>query len=338
MIKKKMARLANDHLLILIILSLVTIGTMLSPTFLRVSNLQNLLFSITVLGFLALGESLVMLVAEIDLTLGAIIAFAPTAGVWLARKILLFRGSDIVQGGQYVTGGLGLSVLFTILVGVLISLLMGFIITRFNIIALIATLGGMYALGGCVFLFFNGYSLYFNNLPGTNWLGTAKMAGVPISFILFLSVGLIIMFFMKYTKFGRRIYATGGNEKAAIYAGINIKKWKIIAFAINGFLASIAALIYTSRLESIEMTQGSGYEMYAIAIALIAGISMEGGRGTVGDVILASIIIGLSFNVMTLLGLFSWWQTMTIGSIILFAAAQLALSRKSLVKKMNTAG
>jgi ribose/xylose/arabinose/galactoside ABC-type transport system permease subunit len=130
---------------------------------------------------------------------------------------------------------------------------------------------------------------------------------------------------------GRCIYATGGNERAAIYSGINTKKWKIVAFAISGTLASISGLIFSSRVESIDPVQGMGYQMFALAIAVVGGVSMEGGRGTLVGTLLATAIVALVFNVMSLFNLYAWYQTMFIGAIIVSAAIQQAYNRKSLV-------
>lgn len=329
--KERVKQLLNDNALVLIILLLFVAGSIFSETFLTWSNMTNLLYGMTIYGFLALGQSLVMLVSELNLTLGGLVCFAPTFGMFLATKFLSMCGVSTIIGGQYVVAGLLPAVLFTLLTGALIGLALGIIIVKFKVSSMVTTLGMMYALSGVVFFLFNGYALYLNRLKGANWLGTYQILGIPISFILLLAISFFMIFIMKYTKFGRRIYATGGNPRAATYAGININKWKIIAFTISGFFASIAGLIYSSRLESIEPTQGTGYQMFALAIAVVGGVSMEGGRGTLIGTLLATAIVSLVFNVMSLLGLYAWYQTMFIGAIILYAAIQQAYNRKSLV-------
>jgi ribose/xylose/arabinose/galactoside ABC-type transport system permease subunit len=142
---------------------------------------------------------------------------------------------------------------------------------------------------------------------------------MPVGFLFFLGIGILGILIVKFTKVGPRIYSTGGNEKAAIYSGINPNIWKIIAFTISGFCAGLAALIYCSRLESVEVTQATGYEFIAIAIVVIGGTTLEGGRGSVLGSILASIILGLVINIITLIGLVVWYQTIIIGIIIITA-------------------
>lgn len=321
----------SDNLLWILIIGMVAVGSVSSKTFLTLANMKNFFYSMTVFGFIALGQSMVMLVSELNLAQGALIAFAPTMGTFIAQKILETQGINILVGGNYITGGLWIGAIATILVGLVVGLLMGVIIVKLNVSSLVTTLGVSYALGGLAYLFFNGYSLYMNNLPGYEWLGNTYVLNLPISFVFLILVSILLMLAMKFTRFGRNIYATGGNERAAIYSGINTKKWKIIAFMISGTLAAFAGLIYSSRTLSIGPTQGTGYQMYALAIATVGGVSMEGGRGTLFGTLQATLIVALVFNVMSLMGLFAWWQTMFIGAIILVSAIQQAYSRNSLV-------
>ena len=318
-------------MLIILIILICVCGALFTKSFLTVVNLKNFLYSMTVFGFLALGQSMVMLVSELNLTQGSLLSFAPTFAMFLTYKVMQLTGKNILVGGNYITGGLALYIIFTILIGLLVGFLMGFVIVRFNVSSLVVTLGMMYTLGGLVFFMFNGYSLYFNRLKGANWLGTAEFFGIPVSMMLLAIVACILIYLMKNTKMGRRIYATGGNERAAIYAGINTKKWKIIAFTISGLLASIASLVYSSRVESIDPLQGQGYQIMALGIVVVGGVSMEGGRGTLVGTLMATVLVALVFNVMQLLSLYSWYQAMFIGTIILIAAIQQAYNRKSLV-------
>jgi ribose/xylose/arabinose/galactoside ABC-type transport system permease subunit len=151
------------------------------------------------------------------------------------------------------------------------------------------------------------------------------MSGVgflPASFIIFAAVTAFMVFLMNKTKFGNRIYSIGGNLRAAKFSGINTAKWKAIAFAFSGLCVGIAALLYCSRMQSIETVQGSGYEMTSIAIAVIGGTTMDGGRGKLENSFIASIILAMVLNLMSLRGLVSWYQTMFIGVIIVAAAIQ----------------
>ncbi|MDR1048270.1 MAG: ABC transporter permease [Synergistaceae bacterium] len=328
---ERLKQTLGDQMLVLIIVLLCVLGAVFTDSFLTPYNIKILLYSMTVYGFLSLGQSMVMLVSELNLTQGSLICFAPTFGMFLTQKIMKLLGRNILVGGNYIVDGLVLYMILTLLTGMAIGFLMGCVIVRFNVSSLVVTLGMMYTLGGLVFFQFSGYSLYFNRLEGANWLGTAEFLEIPVSVLLLAFVSGALILLMKYTKMGRYIYATGGNERAAIYAGVSTKKWKIIAFTISGTLASISGLIFSSRVESIDPVQGVGYQMFALAIAVVGGVSMEGGRGTLVGTLLATTIVALVFNVMSLFKLYSWYQTMFIGAIIVIAAIQQAANRKSLV-------
>jgi len=319
------------HTLLIIVVLLFLSGCFLTDVFFTVRNLKNFLYSMTVFGFLSLGQSLVMLVSELNLTQGSLIAFAPTFSMFLTHRIMLRFGNNILVGGNQIVDGLLIYIVLTLLTGAVVGYLMGVVIVRFKVSSLVVTLGMMYALGGLVYLFFSGYSLFLTRMPGANWLGTTEWIGIPVSFIFLAVTSALLMWLMKYTKLGRRIYATGGNERAAIYAGVNTKRWKIVAFTLSGFLASIAGLIFSSRVESIDPVQGTGLQLLALAIATVGGVSMEGGRGTLFGTLMATVIVALIFNVMSLLGLFAWYQNMFIGAIIILAAVQQAYNRRSLV-------
>ncbi|EHQ92211.1 ABC transporter permease [Desulfosporosinus youngiae] len=322
------AKLIIDNMLIIILIFELMIGAVLSPVFLGKTNIEGILINITIYGLLAIGQSLVMLVKEIDLSLGALMAFAPIAAIALTKKILAVSGSDVIVGGNYVVDGLHLIVLFVLVISALIGVLNGIISVKAQVPSLIVTLGMLYVLSGLSYILSGGYSLYLTNLEGAKWLGSSKLASLPVNFLLFLVVGVLVIFVLKYTKVGHRIYSTGGNEKAATYSGINAKFWKVTAFGLSGLCAGISALVYSSRLESVETTQGSGYELIAIAIAVIGGITLEGGKGKIFNTIIASAILCIMLNILSLIGLVAWYKTIVIGLIIIGAASQRVFSRK----------
>lgn len=325
-------KLIKDNILLIILLLVLVLGTILSPVFLGISNIQNIFINITIFGLLALGQSLVMLVKEIDLSVGALMAFGPIAAIAITKKILASSGTEIIIGGNYVVDGLALIILFVLLISTLIGLINGLIRVKAQVPSLIVTLGMLYVLSGLSYILSGGYSLYLTNLEGASWLGNSSIANVPVNFILFLVIGSLVILILKHTKFGRRIYSTGGNEKAAIYSGINTNFWKVTAFALSGLFAGISALVYSSRLQSVETIQGTGYELISIAIAVIGGITLEGGRGKLFGTIIASAILCIMLNILSLTGLVAWYKTIIIGLIIIGAASQHAFSRKSTAK------
>jgi ribose/xylose/arabinose/galactoside ABC-type transport system permease subunit len=281
--------------------------------------LQNILINISIIGVLALGQTWVMLVKEIDLSQGSLMAFGPIAAISISQVLLARFGIVVLQGGNYVTSGLAPIVICTLAVGAITGLLSGIIVVKGRVPSLIVSLGMLYALRGISYILSGGHPLYLTRLSGFRWLGTSQMAGIPVSFLVYLMIGIAGILVLRYTKIGTHIYATGGNEKAAIYSGIKSGFWKICAFTVSGLCASIGALIYSSRLESVGAAQATGYELQAIAIVIIGGTTLEGGKGTMLGTILAGMILGIVINLITLIGLVVWYQTIILGTIVVVA-------------------
>ena len=327
----KFKKLIKDEVLLLIILLIaVLIGVIVSPVFLGKHNINNILINISIFGLLAIGQSLVMISKEIDLSVGSIVAFGPIAAIALTKKVMSLFGTDIIRGGNYVVSGLVPIVILVLVISTLVGLVNGIIRVKGRVPSLITTLGMMYALSGLSYILSGGYSLYLTYVPGINWLGTGRIFNISVSFILFMIIGIAVILILNHTKIGRRIYSTGGNEKAAIYSGINTGMWKIAVFGFSGFCAGISALVYSSRLESVETIQGSGYELISIAIAVIGGITLEGGRGKILNTILASAILAVTLNILSLIGVVAWYQTIIIGCIIVGAAIHHLLTYRRL--------
>jgi ribose/xylose/arabinose/galactoside ABC-type transport system permease subunit len=301
-------------------LALVALGAAASPTFLQPGNLQNILISISTIGILALGQTVVMLVRQVDLSVGSLMAFAPIAAISATSGLLSFTDTPVIQGGNYVTAGMALIVLLTLAVSTLVGLVNGLLTVKAGVPSLIVTLGMLYMLRGGAYLLSGGHPLYMTRLEGFSWLGTATLFGMlPLSFVVFLALGIAGALALRHTRVGTRIYATGANEKAAVYSGVAVDFWKIAAFGFSGLCAGVAALIYSSRLESVEAAQASGYELISIAIVVIGGTTLQGGRGTMTGTIIAALIMGIVINILSLLGMVIWYQTIIIGLVIIAA-------------------
>jgi ribose/xylose/arabinose/galactoside ABC-type transport system permease subunit len=301
------------------LLALVAIGAAVSPTFLQTANLQNILISISTLGILAIGLTPVMLVRQIDLSIGSLMAFGPVAAIVITTQLLALGDIPVIRGGNYVTNGFTLIVVFTLVVGTGVGLVNGLLTVRARVPSLIVTLGMLYMLRGAAYLLSGGHPLYLTRLEGYSWLGTAEVLGVPISFLAFLALGMTSLLVLRYTRAGTRIYSTGANEKAAVFSGVSVDFWKIVCFGFSGFCSALAALIYTSRLESVEAAQAQGYELMAIAIVVIGGTTLQGGRGNMSGTLLAALILGVVMNILSLAGLMIWYQTIIIGLVIIAA-------------------
>jgi ribose/xylose/arabinose/galactoside ABC-type transport system permease subunit len=311
----------RHSVLILALIFVFALGMVLSPTFLTMPNLQDIMRNIAILGVVALGQTLVMLLRQIDLSIGALMAFAPIAAIQLAEIIVGLGGGRLIIGTNYVVTGMVLIMVLTITVSVLVGLLNGVLTVKGLVPSLIVTLGMLYALRGAAYLLSGGHPMYLTDLEGFRWLGTAQTFGfLPLTFLIFLAIGVLAITILKYTKVGPMIYSTGGNEKGAIYSGVNTGRWTIIAFVFSGFCAGLAALFFSSRLGSVEPAQAFGYELSAIAIAVVGGTTLQGGRGTMLGTVLAAVILAIVINIITLQGLVIWHQTIIIGLIIITAA------------------
>jgi ribose/xylose/arabinose/galactoside ABC-type transport system permease subunit len=318
--KRSIPELLKQNALVLVLLLLIVCGTIASPSFFTLYNWQNILINISTLGVLALGQTLVMLVRQVDLAQGSLMAFSPIAAISITGLALSLSGEQVIQGGNYVANGMIWIVILTVVVSTLVGFTNGIITVFARVPSLIVTLGMLYALRGTAYILSGGHPLYLTRLENVKWLGTTQVFGVvPVCFLVFLIIGVFAVLVLKYTRVGPRIYATGNNEKAALYSGVNIGFWKIAAFTFSGFCAAVATLIYSSRLESVEAAQAAGYELSSIAIVVIGGTTLEGGRGTMSGTILAAMILGIVINIISLVGLVIWYQTIIIGFIIIAA-------------------
>lgn len=321
-------KLSGKYYMVYVLIGVLIIGTLSSDSFLTLYNIQGFMITISIYGFLALGQAMVMFVSEINMTLGAHMAFAPIASMWLTKMIFNASGKRFIVGNIYVVDGIGYMLVFTLIIGVLLGFITGIIRVNFNVPSLVITLGLMYVLAGGCYVLAGQYNMFLSRIKNVNVLGSGKVGIVPVCFVIFIVIGLIMMFLMKYTKMGNMILATGGNEKAAIYSGIKTKFWKVLCFSLSGLFASIAAVIYSSRMESIDPLQGSGLLYYTIAIAVIGGVSMSGGSGTILGTILGAASLAIAVNIMQMSSVPSWYQIIILGLIIVIAAIKQSTSQK----------
>jgi ribose/xylose/arabinose/galactoside ABC-type transport system permease subunit len=309
--------------------ALFVFGIFADPAFLTLFNIQNLLRSSSILGTLAVGVTIVMLIREIDLSVGSLMAFTIILAIEITAKVESLFGIAAIQGGHYMIHGMGFLIFFTLLAGLLSGLFNGILVTRLKIQSLITTLGVLYAARALSYIISGGHSIYLTKMKQFHWIGSGSLWEVPIPLIIFLLVGGTATFLLRYTIVGRRIYAIGGNEKAALFAGINTNAWKLAAFAMSGFCAALASLMYSSYLASADPQQAVGYELSAIAIVVLGGTTLEGGRGKVSGTLLAALVLGILNNILELIGLRIWYQQVIIGCIIIAAVMPRYLRAKT---------
>lgn len=287
--------------------------SLLTDKFLTVDNGWNVMRQISVNICIATGMTLVVLTAGIDLSVGSVLALAGAVAAGLLKDGLQFP-----SGNLYV----GFTLLGTVLAGLLVGLAAGafngLVITRFKVPPFVATLAVLTIARGLTFLWTKGFPL--SNLgPGFDYIGTGWFLGVPLPVWISGIIVLLAVLLTRKTRFGRYVYAIGGNENAAKLSGININKIKIIVYTIGGALAAIGGIIVTSRLDSAQPNAGISYELDAIAAVVIGGTSLSGGKGSILGTVLGAVIIGVLNNGLVLLNVSPFWQQVVKGFVILLA-------------------
>jgi len=304
-------------------------------TFLTLTNLLNLLRRCSVNGIMAVGMTAVIISAGIDLSVGSMLALAGMVG---AYSMIVLGGPD-PQGWPLLVG-----TFVGILTAAVCGLLNGLFITKLKLQPFIVTLGTMSAYRGISYVMNDGQPF---NVPHYDYLGEGILPlfstahtdatgnvirqtyGIPVSVAIFVVIVAVAGFLLKYTRFGRHVYAIGSNREAAFHAGVNIDRNLIAVYTMTGLLVGIAAMIATSRVVSAQPTAGISLELDIIAAVVIGGASLAGGQGTVTGTIVGTLLIGLLRNGCTLLGISTNVQLIVIGAIIIAAVAidQLARSR-----------
>jgi ribose transport system permease protein len=300
-----------QSLIALFILCLV-IG-LLSDKFFTAANAWNVMRQISVNICISVGMTLVVLTAGIDLSVGSVLALcgAITAG-------LLKSGIEIPTLDLYIGFTLLGGILAGVLTGSLLGAFNGWAITRFNVPPFVATLAMLTIARGLTMLWTKGFPI--SGLGEKfSYLGTGWFLGIPLPVWISGLIVFVAIIITNKTRIGRYIYAIGGNESASKLSGINIKRIKILVYAIAGGLAAIGGLIVTSRLDSAQPNAGFSYELDAIAAVVIGGTSLSGGRGSILGTVQGAIIIGVLNNGLVLLNVSPFWQQVVKGLVILLA-------------------
>jgi ribose/xylose/arabinose/galactoside ABC-type transport system permease subunit len=309
--------LLRDPLVWLIVL-IVVLGTVTSDYYLNAQNFGNLMRNIAVIGLLSLGMTVVLLTGRIDLSVAAVMIFSVIVGVVLAIQIGPMLGERWLVRGSTYAGPFLPVIAITLLAGAAIGAVNGIGVAYLKIPSFIMTLASLTALRGLNFILTNGHPYYFrSSLSGI--IGDSSIAHVPLSFLLFLLVLGALMLFVNGTVVGGRFYAIGGNEKAALYAGVKTARYVVLAFVISGLCAAVAGIIFTSRLHSVDAPLASGYELTAITIAVIGGTSLAGGIGSPWRTLIASVAFAAGLNLLTMWGVGSWYQNLVIGIVLIVA-------------------
>ncbi|MDQ2764015.1 MAG: ABC transporter permease [Pseudomonadota bacterium] len=320
------------------LIAIIIAFSILSPNYLTVSNLLTMASHVALFGILAVGMLLVILNGGIDLSVGSTLGLAGVVAGFLMQGVTLTMFGVVLFPPVWVVAVLACAL------GAFIGLINGVLIARFKVPAFVATLGVMYMVRGVALLMTNG--LTYNNLGGRpelgntgfDWLGFNRLLGVPIGVVVMVVIALIGSLVLSRTPFGRWLYASGGNERAAELSGVPVKAVKVSVYMLSGICAAIAGIILSSQLTSAGPTAGITYELTAIAAVVIGGAALTGGRGNIRGTMLGAFVIGFLSDGLVIIGISSYWQTVFTGAVIVLAVLLNAIQYRRRPKAPSPVG
>ena len=284
------------------LIAICIVLTILSPHFLTLSNFFNISRQAAVITIIAIGETFVILTGGIDLSVGSLVTLTSCA-----MALVMINTNNIILG-----------VLVGLAVGVGVGFINGCLVAKADLPPFIVTLGMLGIAQGMALVITFGRSMF--GLPGTfKWIGQGSLFGIPAPLILVIILFVIFHIILTYNRLGRYILAVGGNEQATRLSGVNVDLIKMSAYVISGFMGAIGGIVLSARINSAHPAAGQGYELDAIAAAVIGGTSLMGGEGTIVGTLIGSFMMAVIRNGLNLLNVNSFWQQIVIGVVIIVA-------------------
>ncbi len=283
-----------------------------SDKFLQIGNLIAIVKQISIQGIVAIGMTMIVITGNIDLSMGSIVAFGS-----VITAMMLNHGFSIP-----------IAIILTILACGVIGFISGGVTAKLNLHSFLVTLALQQAIRGLAQTITGGYPIA--GLPdGFGKISSADIGPMPALVVYMIIFYLVFMYIMKYTAFGRSLYAIGGNQEAARLSGINVERIKTSVFIISSMLCGFASILLTSKVRSGDPTSGNGWEMDAVTAAIIGGTSMTGGEGTLGGTIIGLLFVGILSNGMVLLGVNAYMRNVIKGLLIFVAVIINSIQRRS---------
>lgn len=304
------------------LIALMVLFAFLSSSFLTWSNLITVLVQSSINGLLAIGMTLVIVSGGIDLSVGAIAGLCGMiVGALIDVGIPLHVFGVVIYPHAWAVVVLGIGA------GAFIGAINGFIITRLKVAPFIATLGMLYIARGVALLSNNGSTFPFldgtpaHGNQGFPWLGNGLLLDIPVPIWLLAVATLLAAGVANRTTFGRHVYAIGGNERAAALSGVKVQSVRARVYVIAGALSALAGIVIAAQLDSAGAAAGTGYELNAIAAAVLGGTSLMGGKGTISGSVIGALVIAVLVDGLILLGVSDFWQMIITGFVIVIAVA-----------------
>ena len=304
-----MAKLTSKYSIYLILIAMLVICSLLSPAFFSAKNLSNISRQISITTIISFGMTMLIIAGLIDLAAGSVMALA----------------SILAVATYKATGSLLIAMLAGIVIGIACNIVSGFIVTRFKTPPFIATLAMMTSARGAALLYTNGQNIY--QLDEFIVFGQGDILGIPTPVIVMVLISGLTWYLLNNTRFGRHLYAIGGNEDAARASGIKVHQTKMTAYVISGAFVGLAGVLFMSRVNAGLPNAGIGFEFDAMTASIIGGTSFSGGVGTAMGTLVGAFIMGFLNNIMNLLGIQSYLQQIIKGGIIVIAVAYDIMSK-----------
>ncbi|WP_242975691.1 ABC transporter permease [Lactonifactor longoviformis] len=301
--KKNIKTIISRYGIYIIFLVIFLVLSIANQAFFTPSNLLNILKQASTVAVIAIGQTLCLITGGMDLSSGSIMALA---GVTSA----MFGLADKTN--------MPAAFLTAILVGMLCGFINGLIVSKGRVPAFIATLGMQQAARGMALLVTNATPV-FGLSAAYIFMGSGKVLGIPMLVIIMVAVVIVTAFILNKTKFGRHVYAVGGNEQSAHVSGIRVQRVKLIVYTAAGALAGLGGIMLAGRIQSGTPTMGEGYELDAIAGAVIGGVSTSGGVGTIYGAVIGSLLMAMISNGLDLMNVSAYYQQIIKGIIIVLA-------------------
>jgi inositol transport system permease protein len=303
---------------LIFLIVLMAVFTALKPTFIDPINVFNIMRQISITGLIALGMTFVILTAGIDLSVGSLLALCGMVAAIVAKGGT--ANSMSLSAGPEVGLGWFAALLAALATGAIAGGVQGVAITRLKVPPFVVTLGGLTIFRGLTLTLSNGGPIS-GFTPDFRWFGTGLVGPVPVPVIIFAIAAIICHIVLRYTRFGRSVYAVGGNAEAARLSGLRVDRILVSVYVIVGFFAGLAAFVLSARLNSAEAVAGMGYELTVISAVVIGGTSLFGGIGSVGGTVVGAALIGVLQNGLQFNNVSSYTQSIVIGLILIIAVA-----------------
>ncbi|GHV80681.1 ribose ABC transporter permease [Spirochaetia bacterium] len=308
----------SDLLVLLAVLAvLCIIVSFLTPVFLSPRNIMNTLRQVSLTAICGFGLTMVILVGEIDLSVGSQQAIAGISSIYILNA----------------THSISLAILAALVCGVIVGAINGLLVTKAKLNSLIATLGTMAIWRGLAMVITGAVSIQ-SQVEAFQGIATGFVGFIPNAVIIAAVLYFIIYYVLNHTTFGRKIYAIGGNKEASRLAGLSVDRIKLLVYIFSGVLTMLSGVLLASRMASAQPTAGTGFEMVVIASVILGGVSLNGGIGTIAGALIGMIILGVLQNGLTLLDVSSFWQDITRGLVIILAVFVDTVRKDSIAKRL----